>query len=266
MDPGAGTILITGSSRGIGRETARLFLARGYSVVINGRDPRKLAETLSSLDDGRGRLLAVAGDMTSEADAAALVSRTAEAFGRLDILINNAGLSMRGSFQDTTAAVFRTMFEANLISAATATRAALPSLRQSKGSVVFVSSLAGVRGFPGIAAYSAAKMGLTAFADALRVELHGQGVAVGIVYVGFTENDPDKTVYRADGSRETISRSFSSTQAHVASALFRAAVGRQKRVYLTLYGPLLRFAQRFAPSLVEWALRRSAGKVTDMSR
>jgi NAD(P)-dependent dehydrogenase (short-subunit alcohol dehydrogenase family) len=258
--------VITGSSKGIGRETARLFLREGYRVVINGRDTTKLSVTHSQLDDGSGRLLSVAGDVTQEEDAGHLVRSTLDRFGRVDVLINNAGISMRGRFEETDAAVFRAMFETNLVGSAVVTRAALPALRASQGSLLFISSLAGLRGFPGIAAYSAAKMGLTAFADALRVELVGSGVHVGIVYVGFTENDPDKTVYRGDGSQEAITRSSQSSQSDVAKAIFSVVRRRKKRAYLTAYGPLLRFAQRFFPGLIEVALRQNAKKIFSMSK
>ncbi len=259
-------VIITGSSKGIGRETARHFLRQGYHVVLNGRDTKKLTETESLLDDGSGRLLSVAGDVTKEDDARHLVRSTLERFGRIDVLINNAGISMRGRFEDTEAAVFRAMFETNLVGSAVMTRAALPSLRESEGSLLFISSLAGLRGFPGIAAYSAAKMGLTAFADALRIELAQTRVHVGIVYVGFTENDPDKTVYRGDGTREAITRSAQSSQSDVAKAIFSAVRRRKKQAYLTAYGPLLRFAQRFLPRLVDLALKQSSKKVFSMSK
>ena len=265
QDP-APVVLITGSSKGIGRETARLFLAAGYAVVINGRNPSKLSQTLSALDDGRGKLLAVAGDVTREKDAENLIGSALRSFGRLDVLINNAGISMRGRFEETTGEVFRRMFDTNLVGSAVVTRAALPALRESRGSLLFISSLAGLRGFPGIAAYSAAKMGLTAYADALRIELAGTGIHVGIVYVGFTENDPDKTVYRGDGSQEAITRSSQSSQKDVAKAIFRVVRRRKKVSYLTVFGPLLRFAQRYFPSVVEFGLRRSAKKVFSMSK
>lgn len=258
--------IITGSSKGIGRETARLFLRRGYRVVINGRNTTKLADTKNQLEDGSGGLLSVAGDVTKEDDARHLVRSALDRFGRIDVLINNAGISMRGRFEETEASVFRAMFETNLVGSAVVTRAALPALRESRGSLLFISSLAGLRGFPGIAAYSAAKMGLTAFSDALRLELVGSGVHVGIVYVGFTENDPDKTVYRGDGSQEAITRSAQSSQSDVAEAIFSAVRRRKKRAYLSVYGPLLRFAQRFFPGLVETALRQSAKKVFSMSK
>lgn len=258
--------IVTGSSKGIGRETARLFLSKGFRVVINGRNTAKLAETQTHLDDGAGRLLSIAGDVTKEDDARHLIQQTLDRFGRIDALINNAGISMRGRFEDTEATVFRAMFETNLVGSAVMTRAALRSLRESQGSLLFISSLAGLRGFPGIAAYSAAKMGLTAFADALRVELVRTGVHVGIVYVGFTENDPDKTVYRGDGSQEAISRTSQSSQSDVAKAIFSAVRRRKKRAYLTVYGPLLRFAQRFFPGLVEVALKQSAKKIFSMSK
>jgi short-subunit dehydrogenase len=259
-------VIITGSSKGIGRETARLFLSAGYAVVINGRNTAKLSQTYAALDDGSGRLFAVAGDVTSEKDADNLVKSAVDRFGRLDVLINNAGISMRGRFEETTAGVFRAMFETNLVGSAVVTRAALPALRETRGSLLFISSLAGLRGFPGIAAYSAAKMGLTAYADALRVELVGSKIHVGIVYVGFTENDPDKTVYRGDGSQEAITRSSQSSQKDVAKAILGVVRRRKKLAYLTVYGPLLRIAQRFAPSLVEFALRRNAKKVFLLSK
>jgi NAD(P)-dependent dehydrogenase (short-subunit alcohol dehydrogenase family) len=253
-------VVITGSARGIGRETARLALAAGARVVVNGRDPASLATTVTSLA-APGRVLAVAADVSTSEGAQALVGQTLEAWGRIDVLVNNAGLSMRGAFGDLTPSTVKTMVEANLLTAVWTTQAALTALRQSRGRVAFISSLAGVRGFPGVSLYSASKMALTALHQSLEAEETRRGVTSSLVYLAFTQNDPEKTVLGADGRPFHHQRTWSVTQVQTAQAILAAIARGKGRTTLTFSGRVFQGAQAWLPGVVDWFVRRSGGKL-----
>ncbi len=253
-------VVVTGSSRGIGRDTARQALAHGARVVLNGRDPAALEATRQALGS-TDRTLAVAADVSRPEEAEYLVAATVAAWGRLDVLVNNAGLSMRGSFSDLTNDAVRALVDANFLSAVWTTRAALPSLRASGGRVLFVSSLAGLRGFPGVSLYSATKMALTALQQSLQAEEGPRGVWFGLAWLAFTENDPEKTVLGADGRRFRHERAWSVTQAQAAAALLGAVARRRKRRILTAKGRFLAWAQAWLPGLVDRFVEGSHGRL-----
>ena len=193
-------VIVTGSSRGIGYNTAELFLERGACVALNARHEAPLETARKTLDPTGSKTLAVAGDMRDPDDVSRLVSETVEKFGGIDVLVCNAGLMMRGRFGDLSPAVVDAIIGTNVVGVALPIIEALPEITGRKGSIEIISSLAGIRGLPYISLYCASKMALTAIAEALWVELAGTGVHVGILYVGITENSPDKYIVAEDGS------------------------------------------------------------------
>jgi NAD(P)-dependent dehydrogenase (short-subunit alcohol dehydrogenase family) len=253
-------VVITGSSRGIGRATATAFAEQGAAVVLNGRNPERLEETRKSLEQKGHRVFSVQGDVTSYEQCLRIVEESARAFGRVDILVNNAGIIMRGAFEDIQPQVFQRVVQVNLLGSVYPSMAALPFLRETRGSLVFISSIAGLRGFPMSSPYSAAKMALTALAESLKVELHGSGVHVGVVYVSFTENDPEKTVLAADGSTTSVAPSMQVPQSRTARGIVKSVSRRRFRTLLTPIGKLAGFIQRtfprFGDRLLVLSLRR----------
>jgi NAD(P)-dependent dehydrogenase (short-subunit alcohol dehydrogenase family) len=259
--------IVTGSSRGIGREIARLLLARGAHVVLNGRSPETLEETARELRAAGGKLTTRRGDVSQVEEARGLVEETIAAHGALDILVNNAGLSQRGYFWEQDPAVMKAMIDVNFLGVAYPTRFALPQLMEAGGSVVFVSSLAALRGLPGNGSYSASKMAQTALVECLRTELAlvRRNVHVGIVYVGVTKNDPEKTVLGPDGSPQGLAkRNAGHDQAVVARAVVRAIERRRFRTYVGVGGPFVGWVTRHAPWLTEAAIRASRKRVKRM--
>jgi NAD(P)-dependent dehydrogenase (short-subunit alcohol dehydrogenase family) len=250
--------LITGSSRGIGKATALLLARSGAKVVINGRNQDKLSQAGTELEAAGGTVLAVPGDVTDPQECRRIAERTIEVFGRLDFLINNAGISMRGRFEDVEPQVVKQVVELNLLGAAYMTRYALPLVRDTKGSVVFVSSLAGlIRGVPNISVYAFSKMALTGLVESLRVEMNGTGVHFGIVYAGLTEYDPDKVTLDAEGNLVPISRKSHSTKEQVAGSIIRMLKRRRRRMVLTLAGKLGVLGQSLMPRLVGFGMALS---------
>ncbi|MFW6361892.1 MAG: SDR family NAD(P)-dependent oxidoreductase [Spirochaetota bacterium] len=279
------TVLITGGGKGIGRETARLFAQAGCNLVISGRDREALEATAHKLRttslpaDGQTEqtgqtgktwqtgqfgqfegpaVLPIQADVTKTEECRHLVEAAVERFGRLDVLINNAGMSMRGNFADTSLELFDKVIDINFTGAVHMTSYALPFLRAAGGSVVFVSSLSGLKGLPGIAPYGAAKMALTGFAESLYSELYRE-IHVGVVYVSFTENDPGKQMYAADGSSIPLKRDRnSSTQLDVARSIRRMVKRRQRRVVMTPLGKTAGLLFALFPRATEFLISRLA--------
>ncbi len=261
FDPKGKVVLITGSSRGIGRETAVLFAERGANIVLNGRDPARLAETVGRMHRFGNRVWSYPADVTDPEQCRAMIAAVLAHYGQLDVLVNNAGISMRGPFLELDPSVIDSVTRVNILGAAYPTRFALPALHESRGSVVFVSSLAGVRGFAGVSIYSAAKMALTGLAESLHAELHADGVHTGVLFLAFTENDPDKTIMGPDGAPMRITRKASTTQRQAAEAVYRMVERRTRKTYLTASGRYLVFMQRHFPRLTDAVIMRSKGSI-----
>jgi short-subunit dehydrogenase len=245
------TAIITGGSKGIGRETARLLGRHGCRVVISGRDETALQRTASEFLTEGIEVLAVAGDVTIRKDCQALVDQSLTRFGDIDILVNNAGRSMRGFFAETTLDLFQKVMDINFTGAVTMTKLALPYITKAKGSIIFISSVAGLKGLPAGAPYSASKMALKSFSESLRSELIGVA-HVGILYAGFTENDPDKQKFNGNGELIPARRErFASTQVEVAQAAVQMLLRRKRQTVMTLTGKLASFAYTVFPALSE---------------
>ncbi|MDD3941075.1 MAG: SDR family NAD(P)-dependent oxidoreductase [Sphaerochaetaceae bacterium] len=254
-------VLVTGGSKGIGREIARMYVQRGDIVFICGRNRESLEHAVHAIDPEGTRLFGIQADISDAPSCERVVAEIANAQGRLDILINNAGMAMRGTVLETSFEVMDAMVRINMLGSAYMTRSALPLLIASRGSVTFVSSLAALHGLPRIALYAASKGALTAFCQSLRAEVAPAGVHVGIVHVGFTENDPDKVVYAANGSLVPLAgRRNSQTQQETAKAIIRAVDRRKNVVVLTLLGKLAAFAYRGFPRLADWMICTFAAK------
>ncbi len=256
-------VLITGSSIGIGRTMAREMLKKGAKVVLNARNAERLDRTYQEFLAEGLPVAAVAGDVSKVEDCERMVAAAVEAFGRLDVLVNNAGISMEGKVSELSPDVFRKVMEVNYLGSVYPTQAALSQLVANRGSVIFIGSLAGFYGIPRFSVYSSSKTALTALAESLRIELGDQGVHVGIAYVGFTENDPEKTIYNAKG--EIIAqpkRGFIKAEApeRVAQRVIRMIEKRRFKQVFTPLGKLNAFNVRFFPSLVHFVLRRNFKK------
>jgi short-subunit dehydrogenase len=168
---------------------------------------------------------------------------------------------MRGLFEDTDLELFHKIIDINFSGAVNMTKLALPLLIESRGSVLFISSLSGLKGIPGIAPYSTAKMALTGFSESLRAEVYQHHVHVGIIYVGFTENDKDKQIYLANGELIPLRRDKNSdTQVGVAKQVVKVVRRRKAVTYLTFIGKTANILYRLFPRLSGFLLRKFAMK------
>jgi len=179
--------MITGASRGIGLETARAALSAGHCVVATARNPEQVSKALPGYPD---RLLAVRLDVTQQEQATAAVDAAMQKFGRIDVLVNNAGYGQIGWFENTSDRQIRNQFETNVFGSMNVTRAVLPHMRtQRSGHIFTYSSIAGILAFPGSSVYSASKFAVEGWMEGLAQEVKPLGIAATIIEPGFFRTD-----------------------------------------------------------------------------
>ncbi len=177
--------LITGASAGIGRASARALAGEGASLVLTARRKERLEALKAEVEALGGKAVIVLGDVREEAAAIAAVKAATDAFGRLDILINNTGVGNYKKLTDTSAAEYDEMMDTNVRSTFLFTRHAVPVMQQQKsGTILMISSMAGVYGFGGEAVYCMTKFAQVGFAQALDRELRESGIKVGAICPG----------------------------------------------------------------------------------
>jgi len=246
--------LISGGSRGVGFALARRLIERGAKVVISARGEKRLIDSREKLAKMGGAVVAVAGDVSKWEDAQKMTQAAIDQFGRLDILVNNAGVSMRGNFEELSPAVCAQVAETNLMGSIYLSRAAISHLKQSRGHLVFISSIAGIFGLPGASVYCASKGGLKGLTESLRIELAQSGLHVGIVYLGYTEHDPEKRILSADGTPHLPDRPAHHTQDFAARLIIKLIEKRRRQIIMTPIGNIGAYVYRFFPALVERAV------------
>ena len=255
--------IITGSSRGIGKAIALNLAAKGVNIVLNGRDQERLDLTKTEVAKINPRVHTVCCDVSIIEESQRLIDETIEVFGKIDFLINNVGMSMRGNVADVNPEVFKTIFDSNLLGAVYPTIPAIKHLRETKGSIVFISSLAGIRGIPAMSAYCSSKMALRAFAESIRLEEAKNQLHVGLIFVGITDIEHNKEAIAADGSKLLLAsrkdKKVQSTE-YVAKAVFKNLSKRKFISVLTSIGKLNAFLQPRFPMLVEKIILKNIHK------
>jgi NAD(P)-dependent dehydrogenase (short-subunit alcohol dehydrogenase family) len=181
------TWFVTGAARGIGAEVVKAALTVGDQVVATGRDPQRIAETFKAAGD---RVLALALDVADEAQPQVAVDAAMARFGRIDVLVNNAGYGQLGAFEQQTPADARRQFDTNVFGLFNVTRAVLPVMRAQRAGRIFnISSIGGMRGGPGGSLYAATKFAIEGFSESLSHETAPFGIKVTIVEPGFFRTD-----------------------------------------------------------------------------
>ena len=256
--------IITGSSRGIGKAIAMELAYNGASVILNGRDQEELYEVEKEFSRNGYHVTAVAADVSCPDQCKYLITETLKAYGKIDILVNNAGESSRGTVENMAISNIKTLIETNYFGAAYLSKYVVPYLKKSKGHIVFINSVGGFRGMPYNSAYTASKMAQAALAEALRIELYDYGIHIGLVYVGFTENNPKKTILDEDGTRIYLPKRDNVKLAKpqsVAKKVLRMIQKRTDRVTLTRLGLLADFMIHYFPKMSDWILLANRKKI-----
>ena len=247
-------VLITGGTSGIGKALAFAFGRAGARIVVTGRDAVNLQATGQALTSQHIENLALVADVSSEADCARMVRETLARFGQLDILINNAGISMRAMFQDLNLDVIRQVMDINFYGTVYATKYALPHILQTKGSILGISSIAGYRGLPGRTGYSASKFAMHGFLETLRTELLDQGVHVMIACPGFTSSNIRNRALTAQGQvqgESPLEEGKIMSAEEVADRILKATRQRKRDLVMTTQGKLTVFLNKWLPGLTD---------------
>ncbi len=253
-------ILISGSSRGIGRECAHIAATLGARVMLHGRDATVLQDLQERFKQDGLTVASVKGEIGNYHDAAQIIATCIKHYGQLDILINNAGISMRGRLADCDPLVYEKMLRTNVLGSMYLTKAALPHLKLGN-SVVLVSSAVGLYGFPGVIPYSLSKMALTALYQGLDAELFPRAIRIGIVYLGFVANDAHKKILSAEGHPITVQRRHTISQLRAARAILRCATGGRRSCYVGWETRLVAILTRLSPSFLLHIARASGGRI-----
>lgn len=248
-------VIVTGASSGIGEAVAREFAANGSKVVLAARSEEKLAAIVSDLRSKNREAAYVVTDVSREDDCRALINKTIDNYGTLDILINNAGISMRALFADVELKVLKTLMEINFWGTVYCTKYALPYLVANKGSLVGVSSVAGFHGLPARTGYSASKFAMHGFLETIRIENLRNGLHVMIIAPGFTATNIRKHALTADGTEQGASprneKELMSPE-YVARWVLKGIRKKKRNKILTWEGRLTALFQRIIPGLVDY--------------
>jgi short-subunit dehydrogenase len=247
-------VLITGGSSGIGLACAMTFGKAGFAVAISGRNVANLEHALSQLQKQDIVAIAIGGDVAVEEDCRQMVQQTIETYKRLDVLINNAGISMRALFTDTKPEVIRQVMDINFWGTLHCTRFALPHILQTCGSIVGISSIAGHKGLPARTGYSASKFAMNGFLEALRIELLKTSVHVLVVSPGFVATNIRKAALVADGSTQAETPRDEQnmlTAEYTAQEIYKAVVKRKRDLVLGSQGKLTIWLNKFFPAWLD---------------
>ena len=253
--PAPPVVVITGASAGIGRATAVRFAREGAAVVLAARSRERLQRLARRLEERFGvETLAIACDVRDREQVDALVEAALASFGRIDVLVNNAGYGLYGRIEDTPDEAFRDLLETNVLGVHHAVRAVLPHMRrQASGHIVNVGSVVGKRSWPYHGAYAASKFALTGLTQALRGELAGSGVSVTLVLPASTETEffANARTYSSEYTPAPLGPV--QTPGQVARAIVRSVQRPSPEVHMQ---PLMRIAHVLAevfPGLTAWA-------------
>lgn len=253
-------VWITGGGSGIGRALALAFAGEGATVAVSGRREERLQEVVQELESKGAKGLAVRCDVTDEASVADAVQKVVRTLGGLDVAVANAGFSVAGRVEKLSAADWRRQLDVNVIGVAMTARYAIPHLRERKGRLALIGSVASMLSTPGMAAYSASKYAVRAIGQALAAELHGSGVTCTTVHPGFIESEIAQVDNqgRFDPSREDRRPKNLMWPTDRAARVMVDAIAKRKREYtFTGHGKAGAFAGRHMPGLIHFGVTRS---------
>lgn len=253
-------VLVTGSSAGIGKELVKQILMCGGKVVITGRDEEKLRNTETEFEMYSDNILTIAGDITTFETNEIFIQKTIEYFGRLDILITNAGLSGYGDVETMKPDIAKQIIDTNIYGTLFPIMAAIPELKKTSGYVLLISSLAGLQGLPGYSAYSLSKMSLKALTDSLTIELKSYGIYVGIAYLGFTENEQTKRTLSPEGKLEEVPmrpKRFTTSREVTAEKILQQISHRKNRSIHSLLGKSTYILNKYFSAIINLILTKN---------
>ena len=252
------TIVITGASSGIGEAMARLYAKMGAKVVLGARNEERLSLLVGLIRSEGGEAICVATDVTKEQECRRLIERAVAEYGGVDVMICNAGISMRAAFDEVDTEVLHRVMDVNFWGTVYCAKYALPYLVAAKGSLVGISSVAGLHGLPGRTGYSASKFAITGLLETIRIENAPKGLHVMIACPGYTASNVRYSALLADGTPQGSTprnESKMMTSEEVARRVAKGIAKRQRLCLMDAQGRATYFVKKFAPSLLDRAFR-----------
>lgn len=247
-------VIVTGGSSGIGKALAEVFGRQGSRILITGRNAADLDATVAELRLQGIDIHGFCADVSREEDNRNMAAEALRLFGRIDILINNAGITMRALFEEVDMEVIRRVMDINFYGVLYATKYCLPEILKNKGSVIGISSIAGYRGLPARTGYSASKFALNGFLEVLRTEMLNRGVHVMTACPGFTTSNIRKRSLTKDGTLQGDSprdESAMMSAEECARRIYGATRKRKKILILTAQGKLTVFLNKWLPGFTD---------------
>lgn len=249
------SVIITGASCGIGMELAKQLAAQGASLTLAARNIEKLNELVILCQSIGGKAIAVQTDVSNADQCRHLVDKAVQVYGRIDLLINNAGITMWARLDEITElSIFEKIIHVNYLGSVYCTYYTLPYIKQSRGQIVGISSLTGKAGVPTRTGYAASKHAMVGFFDSLRVELRGTGVGVTMIYPGFVDTGVQACGFGPDGKplgRNPLQVDKVMTTDKCARIALKAITARKREEVMTLRGKLGQWLKLIAPGLVD---------------
>jgi len=249
-------VIVTGGTDGIGKALVEVLIREGAKVSTCGRNHDKLYQLQTQYPSAD--LHTMVADVSNENDCRRFIELTHKMFGSIDVLINNAGISMRAELKDATTDVIRKVMDINFFGAVYCTKYALPFLMERKGTVVGVSSIAGYRGLPGRSGYSASKHALQGWLEAIRTELLDSGVNVMWVCPGFTTSNIRNAALNKEGESQgesPMDEGKMMTAEECAKRIISAIEKRKRTVVMSFQGKQTVFLNKFFPGLTDKLVR-----------
>lgn len=252
-------VVVTGASKGIGAELARQLAAKGARLVLAARDLPELEKVVEQCRRAGGQAIAVRADVTLDRDCAAIMTGAALAYGRIDVLVNNAGATMWARFEEIEdVSILDRIMQVNYMGAVRCTKHALPYLRQSHGLLVGIASLTALTGVPTRSGYAASKHAMRGFFDSLRIELMGSGVDVTMIYPGFVDTGIRENATGPDGKpigHVPVRLDMMSVE-ECARMTVEAIEARKREVVMTARGKMGAWLKLVAPGAVDRMAKR----------
>lgn len=246
--------IVTGGSSGIGRAIVEELLRKGYAVSAIARNQSRLQQLVKDLHSFQKHILPIVADVSSENDCKSIIEQTVAHFGTIHVLVNNAGISMRAVFRDVDLSVLKQLMDINFWGTVYCTKYALPYILSNRGSIVGISSIAGLVGLPGRTGYSASKYAMHGFLETLRVEHRKDGLHVMIVCPGFVATNIRYTALDKDGNPQGESPRDEEKMAQpydVAKIVLKGIEKRKRLIVMTPQGKLIPWMKLIAPSWLD---------------
>ena len=259
-------IVITGATSGIGRALVYEFSGKGAKCVIGARNHQKLTEIAEDITLKGGEIAFSQTDVSNEIDCKNLILTAIDQFGKVDVLINNAGISMRALFADVDLSVLKQIMDVNFWGTVYCTKYALPYILEQNGSVVGVSSIGGIKGLPARTGYSASKFAMSGFLESVRIENLKKGLHVLVAFPGFTASNIRNTALAADGSQQGESPRNEQKMMRaeeVATHIYKAVKKRKNTIILTTEGKMIALLNKLLPGLLNKLVYNSLAKEED---